>query len=70
MAKQISLRAVSEPREKDVPGTLFEIVHGITVIGMRKGPNIARFSYLRNAHLPIPNAPGSRGQAYRMRAEW
>lgn len=33
---QISLTAVSDPKEMDVPGTLLLIVHGITQIGIRK----------------------------------
>lgn len=39
---QISLTAVSEPSESDVPGTLLLIVHGITHIGIRRDGYLSR----------------------------
>jgi hypothetical protein len=39
---QISLAAVSEPRESEVPGKLLLIVAGITTIGMRKAGYFSR----------------------------
>ena len=41
---EISLRAVSEPREKSVPGTLLEMVAGRTTIGILNSGNLSRFS--------------------------
>lgn len=41
--RHISLREVSAPSEKFVPGTLLLIVHGITHIGMRNCMYLSRF---------------------------
>lgn len=40
----ISLRAVSQPRENSVPGTLLLIVEGITTIGIQNSGWLLRFS--------------------------
>lgn len=39
----ISLRAVSQPKENSVPGTLLLIVDGIITIGIQNSGNCLRF---------------------------
>ena len=41
---QISLRAVSAPKQKSVPGTLLLMVAGTTITGIRKSGNVLRAS--------------------------
>jgi len=57
---EISLRAVSAPRQKSVPGTLLLIVAGSTMIGIRNSGYLSRFCMSRRVEWYASNPPSIR----------